>query len=404
MVKRFLISCLVFCGMFISFDLQARVREDSKEGDIIAFANDTHHASNAVEMAEGIRERFIHYFGIKLSKHGVPVVLVLENTPGESGSIDKNLDEGVVRVFKNATGLQLQINWNELPIPLDSCQYGYVRAVCTRLAMEAAAQENSSGKASSLKSNVEWRIPMWITDGIAALSMEPENSQEIWARATLLAKTEPNLSLQEALTELGGQTSLTSVQRALAAVLCRAFTQTPQMRARFLSHLNWNPTTTARDWLAMVLGKKELDPWWLETWKKQTHPLTWLKLGYQPTLRWIFECEAISQFSSEPSQAPPNTGAFYSDLSTFAHPWFRPWIIGRSLGPEHEPSTKAMITLRKNIQFRRNLALQWFSQQELIYRQDTRKDLLLWSRNERNLNKKFEVEGPIESWFRLLTQ
>ena len=192
------------------------------------------------------------------------------------------------------------------------------------------------------------------------------------------------------------------MRRAIGAVLCRALMQEATARERLLHNFDWGPSAGSRDWLNVVLGKKELNSWWQEIWKKQAAQFSWTKLAYQPTLRWVLECETNTRVSGLKGISSNDQMIFSPDFSTVAHPWFNRWVNQQLLKGEDTKGIEGITNLRKDIQQRRALALDWFSQWELPVTNDAYQTLLLWRCGYQagsEQEKSYRAQGPVETWF-----
>ena len=199
---------------------------------------------------------------------------------------------------------------------------------------------------------------------------------------------EPHFSLTKVMAELEGRSELDYFQRSLAVVVCQALTQNKELRAKFFRYLNWDKTIKMREWLAPLVGGQDLDEWWNRVWRNQAKRFSWVKLGYAPSLNWILEQESLLQ---------KGTVAWSSDVAMVIHPWFRPWITERLLLERQATTQKELADLRKDIQLRRTVSLEWLNKLESS--DPSRKDLLMWRRLNQENTHQTMVKGPSEMWF-----
>ncbi len=395
--KRVCLWACLIVELTIDQCICARPNSRGSKGNFVIYADDLSTADIAVFEAERFQQHLIHYFKLESSPNRIPVVLVLGN-PAKK----ENINDGVVRIFSKNFSLKLQVNWDELPISLNSFYQGWARALCTRLAIEHLFLQNDH--AFQKKVEPELRIPIWLTAGVAGMFAEPLVKQENQSRVILLAKVEPDLSLAAVLRELEGRFELNSVQHALATMLCGVLTQDRQDRERFLEDLNWGTKLTAREWLGRILLNKNLDEWWREIWKNQANQFSWVKLGYLPTLRWIREWENLSNMLKQSPSKLVDLQRRELEIKTVGHPWFQTWITRCFLKSEYGQSRNEISQITRDIQFRRSAALAWFSDLESSSEFLSRREWLIWCRLHPNFKKNSQLCGPIETWFTALTQ
>ena len=397
--RRNLRHWIIFLGMFIlagssgPVGAQTRSTASSSKSKFVAYADRQRLADQALLKAEHIHESFTRLLGIKSRPGTTSVVLVLGRPSGQLAS-----GNGVVRAFKTAPDYKLQINWDELPISHDSFRRGCVRALCTRQAIEIASKQSHSGKELASKDDPKWRVPIWVTDGVAAMLDEPEAVEEVFGRASLLAKMKVTLSLDQAIAELEGKSELDAAQCAIAAVFCRALIQGPETCARLTQNFHWNERTTFRSWLELLLGRKDLDAWWMQIWKRQAGQFCPVKLGFVLTLRKVHEWEKRLQTAPELHTRQTSAEELIAGFNA-AHPWFRPWILRQLSDSNRGQSEQELMELRRDIQLRRSVSLEWFGQLLSINKPFTRQDLILWDLAHRDCEKIPLWERPAEQWF-----
>ncbi len=369
-----------------------RVSSHSTEGNLMVFAEDLGTADQVVVEAERVRQHFLREFGLDLQRSPVPISIVFGNA-----SFKVSKDDGVVRVFPRDNGYKLQVNWDETPVLDSSFRSSWVRALCTRLAVEMLPRRSRS----QLRSGevAELRVPIWVTEGLAVILADSTTVQEMSGRATLWARTEPLIPLSRVLAELEGKSELDPSQTAVAAVICRALVRDPAMRSRFFHSLNWAPDMTAKDWLGVVTSRKDLNTWWRGVWSEQSSQISWVKWGYGSTRDWLIEFETLPQTTTGPTAMPVESGMSHSELAGVAHPWFRPLVKWRVTEHERTLLEDELVKLRVSIENRRRVALDWFAPYELKAGNYTREDWLLWDRLHPATKAKTENGGIIEAWF-----
>ncbi len=383
-------ALLVGVGLCAVPRADARMEASVSRHNILVLAVESSVADAVAIEAERMADRFLKIFDLKTGRRSTPIVLVLGNEHGKSPH-----DDGKVRVFSTEGGAKLQVDWDDLPILPDSFRRGCARAFCTRQAIEAARASGMLQRASDRNDMADLRLPAWISEGVAVLLME--SSGEVLGRAALLARTEPEMSLDEALAALEGGTDPGPTERAMAAVFCEALTAKAAIRDRFLQHMMWDAETTPRGWLASILETGDLDAWWRQVWQGQSERIPWLKLGYLPTLRWVLSVEAASGAKRGEGDAPKNSHKPPPDLGGIAHPWFRPWLLARTTPSASSDNTASLI---RDIRARRAAALVWFAGTEETDGLQTRAALLLWARTRLAGGAgTAPPPGPSEVWF-----
>lgn len=370
--------------LFITVPLMAQSRATSRDepSRLVVFAEDSEVADMALFEAKNINEDFKNFFGIRQGSPTIPIVVVLG---AKEGSVTGSRD-GAVRVFGKPGGLKLQVNWDVLPVTHDSFLHGWTRALCVREVLQA--------RSSNSKASTDLRLPLWFTEGVAVLLSDPFQGQAHWGRATLFARAEPDLSLDEALSLIEGKQDLTPLGRSIAGVLCQAIFDEKRTSESAWGTLNWNREMTARKWLDLVVKKPDLQLWWNGVWQHQREQFAWVKLGYVPSLHWILKLQAGTEASmgeNSPTARPSNL-----NLGPVINPWFKSWTDRFTKG--EDPSRRELVELRTKLEIRRGAAIEWFD--ELISQSsESRSDLLLWERLNRSAAGTSQEKGPREAWF-----
>ena len=371
-----------FLGLIV-FSLKAEQRPYAAytPGNFVVYADDRRVAEEARIEAQKVLYEFNQFFGIDAGKSLIPIVLVFGPSPDRAES---ELHQGSVRIYHQKSNIKLQVNWYDLPVSFHSFHHGWVRALCVRRAWMFSKAQASKTKGDKPAS--ELRVPAWITMGITLLLTEDRWEEEIEARALLLARIKPDLSINETL-QILSENQLGPSQRILSGMLCRELTKDPRARARLAQSLNWNSNTSPREWMSYVLDEKDLDLWWQKLWNSKAKRFSWFRLSYANTLDWILALENNHASGRVQNVSP--------QIASIAHPWFRPWV-NELLRSE---SMTTLSPLRKDIQLRRNAALSWLNEFEYSEAAPVH-DYLAW----RALYGSPEVssspaDGPIRTWF-----
>ncbi len=373
------LACLFFASVgVLAVPLLARARSSSElpGENMVVFADDSVVADTVAVEAGRVVERLSQLLGMELPRSAISIVISLDDV------CDKKVGEGngVVRIFGADGQRKLQVNWAALPLLQDNFQRGCVRALCARMALMGAHGVEKGG---------DFRLPAWITEGLAVLAMQPEEAQEVLGRATLLARMETDLPLDSVLAELEGRQDLDANERALSAVLCRELLRAPASRERFLRGLAWGPETTARAWLREVLQGGDLDAWWRHAWEQQATQFPWLRLGYRPTLRWIRKGGVEPTENGRARNASP-------EEASMASPWFRPWFLRATMANQGPGRNEAIL---REVQARRTAAIAWFVDLPEAAENLARQDLLLWGRRRWGDDLNAPAYGRALEWF-----
>ena len=366
----------LFALMSPSVEVQALayVHTFSRENNLVVYALNSKTADFAILEAERICERFNRVFNLKSPPKSSPIVLVI-------GGSDQDRENSLyrVRVLAGKKVSKIQVDWDKVPISSDVFQRGCVRALCIRQVLDSQPQ------------NIEWRIPIWLTEGISVLVSGTGISEEMYNRATLLARTEPELTLDEAIAEMEGKTQLDRDRRCMAAMFCRALSQNSYLQNRFLSKLNWASTKTMREWLSKVMEAPDLNQWWNTTWKWQANQFSWSKLGYFSTLRMLDERGPLEAKDREV-------------INTVANPWFRRWLMKRPSNTQAQALTGQPSEMPKNIELRRDASLDWLSHLDPPQFIPSRNELLKWGLLYSDSGETPKPQGPITKWFERFTR
>jgi len=357
-----------------------QARATSIEGNFVVFAPDPASADFAVLEAERVWARFNQLFGSSPSRKSSPIVFVI-------GASDENRGEsGVVKVFPRRSSPKIQANWGETPILLDAFQRGWIRALCVRKTLDAMDEAQ--------RQKTELRVPIWVTEGVAALIAEPDLVEKTFSRATLLARAEPDLSFDEMASELENNTQVNLNTRSLAAVLCRALIQTRSGRDRFFRELNWSEKRGPAQWVTAVGEVNNPEDWWRDVWKSQKAQASWLCLGYNQTLRRVLTLDHASD------EVLPT---LQKDIASVAHPWFRQLFERKFSRSEGENKMSNLIAeLQQAVHQRRASALTWFCEKERAQPPPSRDEWLGWRLLQLDHGARLPARGPAEKWFESL--
>jgi hypothetical protein len=369
-------------AMALASDASAAARAQASSGDgaFVVFADSSTEADLVKLEAERDLLRFNQMFGLVNSKKASPIVLVV-------GAADNDpiQDRGTIRVYRKGSWMKIQINWDETPIPRDAFLRTWIRALCVRRAIDQMDE--------SERQEGDLRMPVWVAEGVAALLAEPSIGEEILGRASLLARTEPSLTLDGALSEFEGQSDLGRNAWAIAGTVCRALTQDPSGRSRFLASLNWNVKMTAREWIARVGGVEDLNQWWQDVWKRQSLQLSWVKLGYGFTLRDFEQRQSVSEETTEETDAPETSRG----IDAVSHPWFRE-LFRKKARRARDARASDPSEICRNIDFRRGAALEWYSGLQAEQPSLSKEELLEWFCLQEDVSPSSQA-GPVTKWF-----
>jgi len=355
----------------IAVRAEPKIQSSSKQGDFVIYAGDLALADAATQKAEEVLAQFESRLKIESRPANVPIIGVFQAGEGTQ--------EGAIRVFARRPGYKLQINWNQERLLPDAYRRTWVRAFCIREAIHRTAESDS------FLQEMTFRVPVWIPDGIAALLEDPDRVEETMARVNLLAKVEPNFSLDDFALEMLGQREDDPARRAVSAFVCAQLISSDETRARMLQSLNWGPKTTVRDWLQSVLGNRDTEKWWREIWNHQATQFSVLRLSVR-----LSELELFQSLENQSAA-----------VESVLHPWFASYLASRFPGDARHRMTREDLTdLTMTVRAHRLASLDWidqFSDGKL-----GREELLDWK--SAHSNPITSPPGPIRQWFDTLAK
>lgn len=357
----------------------------SQEWQLHIYAPSDEDAPVLAMQADRVAGRFCSMMGVRSSRSGVPIVLAVgrENEGGK-------LEPGALRVYRRDRSIKIQVNWDETPVTVDGFQRGVVRALCVRTAF-LEMNEKQRFKA-------DLRVPVWVTEGLAVLAMEPDERNEVLGRVSLLARMEPEFSFAMALSELEGKVLLDDNARALAAMICQTLLS-PQSTPVLRKNLNWSDSMTARRWLRETGGLEDVERWWKELWKRQAASLSWLRLGFASTLKKVLLMEEIQQGADPGDEARKALAA--QQIGPVANPWFRRWFDCARTSMNEDGAVLKLASLRRDAELRRYAALSWLADLHREQPPPSRMDWLNWrvELNDRDRVCPARIRGPAHEWF-----
>ena len=353
--------------------------------NITVFADEASQADLAAIQAEQTTTYFFDTFKLKNEFNPNPILLSLEGSPNVSD------EEGLVRIFVKNDSIKIQTSWPTLPVSRFSFHRGCVRSLCARLAIE-----NLRSGATTFEEFTDIFLPMWISDGLAATTADPDTIQQLRDRASLLARTEPQLSLQKALVELETCSRLDPNQQAIAMTLCQALTSNPSSRAKVFSSLVWDSNTRGMTWLKKVLPNTDLNTWWQKLWEAQAFRASIMRLGFNTSTHWILYKKNESQFKTR-DRSTPKENESKIEVIPVLHPWLKNWTHHLSDFDPSNFSDPELQTVLKETIHRRQIALDWFA--NLDSPKPSLREMLLFQCSQNQAIPATLEPGPAMKWF-----
>jgi len=366
-------SAVILLFLLSPFSHAEMAYSSSATGDFAIFAEDQATADIAVHRAEEILEGLESRFHFRSKESGVPIVGVLNSS---EPSRDEAEDD--IRIFERNPGYKIQINWSGPRLPLSAYRRSWVRAFCLREAIHSELQKNPDAKELSV------RVPFWITDGIAALLEDPNAAEATMARVSVLAKVERDFPLNGFCEGILALPERDPTRVAMEAMVCSQLLTSDEFRPRVLESLRWKPETTAREWLQMVLGNRDVEKWWQEIWNAQITRFSVLKLSVLVTEKEI--AKMMGQDFSNPRNAA---------LENVLNPWVANELEGRFPGEARGGMTKQdLLDVVSAVHSHRTAALTWLDQ--LPEGQLNREEWLNWK--ALRTEEASPLNGPISDW------
>ncbi len=374
-----LLVVFLFSGAVVCFSGEPQARSVSVRGNFSVSADSLAIADEAVQRATIVFDRFLTR--LKFSgQHGkVPITGVL-------GSSEPSLEgnSGWIRVFSRSPGCKIQIDWGKGMLSPESYRRTWVRAFCMRQALI------SSGLGEGDENQVVSGMPFWLTDGIGALLEEPMVVQNILNRITLLAKTEPDLSLDDFCYEVLAKPERDASRRAMIAGVCARLLSSEAGRGRFLQNLVLPAETSIRTWLQGIVAPKDVDQWWNEFWMEQRGQFSVLRLSSVFSEREFLRAANV-----------PVSGGENSVLQGILHPWYSTYLESRFPGESRDKMTpQDRADLVSLIHLHRTASLEWMNGFDEI--QMTRQELLEWGCE--HPRGEASGEGAVRRWFETLVR
>jgi len=298
--------------------------------NLVVVASDRAVANRVAIEVERAAERFCRAFGLPFA-HPAPGPAILIHVGAAMSAED---GEGLLSLQASEGAMKLSLRFGAPPWSRDALARGTARAMAVRQALRRAPPQGGA------------MPPTWVLDGMAALSSPQEIIEAEGARAILLARLAPQLTLEGALGLLEGQALDAESRRGLAGALLAGVSAAPEGRDRLLAALpSFAVDPTAA--LAETAQQNDLAAWWTAWWRDQSARLPPARLGWRPTLLWILAGDREDGIvsSSEAEVAP------------VASPWFRPWF---QAPPSLE--AQALAAIRLAIERRRTEAMAWFEE------------------------------------------
>lgn len=302
----------------------------SARQNLVVVASDRTVADRVAIEVERAAERFCRAFGLPLTHPapGPPIVIRLgAEEPEASG-------EGALTLQGHSDAPKIYVLFGAPPWSRDALARGTARAMAVRQALRRAPPQGGA------------MPPAWVLDGMAALSSPQEIIEAEGARAILLARLAPQLTLEGALGLLEGQALDAESRRGLAGALLAGVSAAPEGRDRLLAALpSFAVDPTAA--LAETAQQNDLAAWWTAWWRDQSARLPPARLGWRPTLLWILAGDREDGIVSSPE----------AEVAPVASPWFRPWF---QAPPSLE--AQALAAIRLAVERRRTEAMAWFEE------------------------------------------
>ncbi|MCC7519274.1 MAG: hypothetical protein IT578_08835 [Verrucomicrobiae bacterium] len=324
-------SALIWLAAFAAPALAARgpVRDSATaRPNMVVVAPNQDYANTVALEVERAAERFYRAFGLSLVELPPGPTIIIQ--VGESSA--RKDGEGTLTTQESGGARKIHLLWGEPPLNRDALARGVGRALALRHAIADGAPRTTEGALA------------WVLDGAAMFATAPETVETEGARAALLARLAPRLSLEGALGLLEGQALDTAARRGLAGALLADASAGPGARRRLLASLAAFAVDPAAS-LAEVTGRSDAAEWWSEWWRAQSVRLPPQRLGGKLTLLWILAREKNTDANVAGEQ----------DLAPVASPWFEPWFVA-------PPSIEAdaLAAIRVAIARRRAEAMEWF--------------------------------------------